>query len=554
MSKYFHGANRRRRTYSSRPPLSLIRGFSQIGNGGEQCNNETVKMITHRIGTCFLKKASNSFHPFFFALASVSSLSPSSPSSSPIAGTRAQIERVTRIINDHPFPDDLIQPILAKHIPLASLSPGFVSDVLGRLFAAHSNGLKALEFFKYSLQSPRFAPSSDSFEKTLHILARMRYFDHAWALMAEMREHHPHLLTLKSMSILLCRIAKFGSYDEILEAFKRMQNEIFRKKFGRDEYNVLLRAFCTEREMKEARSVFQKMHYRFHPDIKTMNILLSGFKEAGDITAMELFYHEMVKRGFEPNSLTYGIRIDGYCKKRNFGEALRIFEEMGRRNCVPALQIFTTLIHGAGVARNKNKARQLFDEIPQIGLTPDTGAYNALISSLIKCRDINGAIEVTNEMEEKGIALDDVTFRTMILGMMKSKEYGITGISEFYQRMKEQDSVPKTRTVVILMKLFCQNGEVNQGLDLWRYMSDKGYCPHSHALELLVTALCSRGRVDEAFECSWKTVERGRCLSEPVYRMLETYLSRSSHSKKLEDLRRKMLRLQQLLPPPAGID
>ncbi|KAG2258808.1 hypothetical protein Bca52824_078102 [Brassica carinata] len=37
--------------------------------------------------------------------------------------TRTEIERITTIINDHPFPNHPIQPTLAKHVPLSSLSP-----------------------------------------------------------------------------------------------------------------------------------------------------------------------------------------------------------------------------------------------------------------------------------------------------------------------------------------------------------------------------------------------------------------------------------------------
>ncbi|KAG7566533.1 Pentatricopeptide repeat [Arabidopsis suecica] len=481
-------------------------------------------------------------------------LAPVLSSSSSLSSTsrnRTEIELITRIINDHPFPNHPIQPIFTKHIPLSSLSPEFVSEVLGRLFAAHSNGLKALEFFKYSLKSSNSSPTSDSFEKTLHILARMRYFDQAWALMAEIRKDYPDLLSFKSMSIILCKIAKFGSYEETLEAFVKMEKEIFRKKFGVDEFNILLRAFCTEREMKEARSIFEKLHSRFKPDVKTMNILLLGFKEAGDITATELFYHEMVKRGFKPNSVTYGIRIDGFCKKRNFGEALRLFEDMDRQDFDITVQILTTLIHGSGVVRNKIKARQLFDEIPKRGLTPDCGAYNALMSSLMKCGDVSDAIKVMKEMEVKGIEPDSVTFHSMFIGMMKAKEFGFNGVCEYYHKMKERCLVPKTPTVVMLMKLFCQNGEVNLGLDLWKYMLEKGYCPHGHALELLTTALCARRRGNDAFECSRQTVERGRCVSEPVYRMLETSLSSNNELKKLEELKGKIQKLHSFLPPPG---
>ncbi|KAE8698571.1 Pentatricopeptide repeat-containing protein [Hibiscus syriacus] len=462
----------------------------------------------------------------------------------------SEIDRITRIINDHPFPEEPLEPTLLRQIPPVSLSPPFVENVLGRLFSAHSNGLKALEFFNYSIHHSQLAPSVDAFEKTLHILTRMRYFDKAWELMMDMKRSHPSLLTLKSMSIMLSKIAKFQSYEDTLEAFKRMETEVFPgKDFGADEFNVMLRAFCSEREMKEARSVFRKMHYRFPTNTKTMNILLLGFKESGDVTAMELFYHEMVRRGFNPNGMTYNIRIDAYCKKGCLGDGLRLLEEMERLHCLPTLETITTLIHGAGVARNIPKARQLFDEIPKRNLHHDTGAYNAMISSLIRSRDINSAIELMEEMDRKQIECDGITYHTMFLGTMKSS--GIEGVCELYDKMTERNFVPKTRTVVMLMKFFCENQHLQQGLHLWDYLVQKGQCPHSHALDLLVTGLCSRRRLREAYRCCKQMLERGRHMSERVYQMMQRNLRQYYETDKLMELDRMISKLQSVLPQSA---
>ncbi|XP_050385659.1 pentatricopeptide repeat-containing protein At3g61360 isoform X2 [Argentina anserina] len=421
--------------------------------------------------------------------------------------TDIDIDRITRIINNHPYPDQPLQPALVQNIPPRFLSTSFVEDVLGHLFGAHSNGLKALEFFNYSLQHSQLCPSSDAFEKTLHILTRMCYFDKAWELMARISSMHPSLLTLKSMSIMLSKIAKFQSYEDVLAAFEKMENDIFvGRKFGIDEFNVLLRAFCTQRQMKEARSLFVKMHSRFSPNTKTMNILLLGFKEAGDITSVELFYHELARRGFAANNITYNIRIDAYCKRGCFADGLRLFEEMERANLSPSLETITTLIHGAGFVRNPIKARQLFDEIHVRNMRPDTGAYNALISSLIRCKDVQSAVALMNDMDEKHIKHDHMTYHTMFSGLMRTS-----------------------------------------GLQLWGYLVEKGYCPHGHALDLLLTALCSHSRVVEAFECSLQMLERGRHMSEASFLTLENFLLQAGEMDKLSKLKQMRQKLHNLL-------
>jgi pentatricopeptide repeat protein len=466
--------------------------------------------------------------------------------------TNIETNAIVRIINDHPFPDQPLQPTLLEYIPPLVLSNKFVENVLGRLFAAHSNGLKALEFFRFYLHHSQVCPSPDAFEKTLHILTRMQYFDKAWEVMEEIQQRHPSLLTLKSMSIMLSKVAKFLSFEDTLEAFQKMENDIFvGRKFGTEEFNVLLRAFCTQRQMKEARSVFLKMHFRFPPNTKTMNILLLGFKESGDVTAVELFYHEMIRRGFKPNSITYNIRIDAYCKKGCFGDGLRLLKEMEQVNCLPTLETITTLIHGAGVVRNTTKARQLFDEIPLRDLHPDTGVYNALLSSFIRSKDVMSAVALMDEMEEKHIEYDSMTYHTMFLGSMRSN--GIEGVCELYHKMAERNFVPQTRTVVMLMKLFCENSRLDLGLNLWNYLVEKGYCPHGHTLDLLVTGLCSRGRVQEAFDCSKQVLERGRHISEAVYHMLQRFLLQAGEVDKLNMLNRMIEKLRDILPTSRGL-
>ncbi|KAL3641129.1 hypothetical protein CASFOL_016097 [Castilleja foliolosa] len=458
--------------------------------------------------------------------------------------TQTEIERIVRIINDHPFPDQPLHPTLRTQIPRSALSTPFVEKILGNLFGAHSNGLKAYEFFKYCLKTDSYTPSPDAFEKTLHILTRMRYFDKSWELIHRIKRAHPSLLTLKSMSIILSRIAKFQSYEETLEAFERMQRDFTWKKFGTNEFNVLLRAFCTQRQMKEARSVFHKMHSQFSPDTKTMNILLLGFKESGNVTSVELFYHEMIRRGFKPNNVTYGIRIDAFCKKGHFGDALRLFQE---ENCTPTLETITTLIHGAGLCKNLTKARELFDEIPQRGFEADIGAYNALLSTFVRSNDLVLAMKLMEEMERKNIEHDNVTYHTMLLGLMKLD--GVDGVYGLYKKMVGKEFVPKTRTVVMLMKFFCENRRVDLGLDLWDYLLRKGYCPHGHALDLVVTGLCACGRVEEAFCCSKQMLERGRIVSERVVMMLERFLVERGEFGKLEELKGLIEKLKKLLPP-----
>ncbi|KAK8682196.1 hypothetical protein V6N13_054590 [Hibiscus sabdariffa] len=89
---------------------------------------------------------------------------------------------------------------------------------------------------------------------------------------------------------MLVKIAKFQSYEDTLEAFKRMKTEVFTgRSFGTDGFNVMLRTFCSKKELKEAKSIFQEIYSRFLTNTETINILLLGFKESGNVTVMGFF-------------------------------------------------------------------------------------------------------------------------------------------------------------------------------------------------------------------------------------------------------------------------
>nr|CAD1827525.1 unnamed protein product [Ananas comosus var. bracteatus] len=445
----------------------------------------------------------------------------------PLAIPAPSVDRLATLIATHP-PALPLRPVLLRVLPASLLSscPALLDSLLSRLLASHSPTPLALALFRYALSLPSsssFSPSPASLSTALLILSRARRFASALSLLRLVARSRPSLLrrSHKPLSLLLSFVAKFRSFDAALRAFALAERAwaLAGAPFGPDHFNALLRAFCARGRVAEARALFRRFHPRFPPDSRTLNTLLLGFKESRNLHALDLFYHDMLLRGFRPDSVTYCIRIDAYCKKGRFSDALELFDEMAtKQNCSPTVETITTLIYGAGIVKNPTAARRLFDEMGQRGLTPDRGAHNALMGAYARVRDLNSALAIMDEMEQKGIGVDD----------------GIRA---------------RTRTVMLLMKVFCENGRPDLGLELWDYLVGKGSCPHRHALDLLLTGLCCRGGVAEAYRCFMQVVERGRAPSERAFRVLEGFLTRAGEMEKVEELGQMMKSLQQPLEP-----
>ena len=59
------------------------------------------------------------------------------------------------------------------------------------------------------------------------------------------------------------------------------------------------------------------------------------------------------------------------------------------------------------------------------------------------------------ELEQKGICLDDVTYNTMLCGFRRVGD--LEGIWKIYSKMTDSGFMPRTRTAMLLMKVFCEN-------------------------------------------------------------------------------------------------
>jgi pentatricopeptide repeat protein len=434
-------------------------------------------------------------------------------------------------------------PLLLALLPVC---PALLTPLLSRLLLSHTPPLPALSLYRRLLALRHFNVPESSLPVLLRLLARSRRHAHlSFPLLESLPSTHPHLLSTPALAALLSTAlsasAPGASFDAAVTCFESAARVWARagRAFGAAELNVLLRAFCARGRVAEARALFHRYCDAYPPDTRTFNTLLLGFKEAGHVHALDLFYHDAVLRGFVADAVSYCIRMDAYCKKGRFLDALELLDEMrSKGDSKPTLQVFTTLIYGAGIVRNAARARALFDEMEKWGVTPDRGAHNALMGVYVRARDLQSAMAVMGDMERKGIGLDDVSYNTMLCGFQRVGD--LEGIWKVYSKMVSSGFMPRTRTTMLLMKVFCENGRPDLGLELWDYLMGRGCVPHQHALDILVTGLCCRGVVAEAYRCFREIIETGMAPTERAFTVLEGFLRRKREHGKVEEIRQMM--------------
>ncbi|KAJ3698728.1 hypothetical protein LUZ61_002433 [Rhynchospora tenuis] len=449
------------------------------------------------------------------------------------------IDQIANRITTHPSSLPL-RPLLHSLVPpsLLSSSPSFLPSLLSRLSLSSSPTSHSLHLFLYSLPTQPSLPLPDlssSLCLTLHSLSRSRHLPTCLHLLSFLSLSRPSLLSPRVLSVLLS--SPKLNFPSTLDLFGRAEKIWARAgiRFGPEEFTSLLRIFYVRGRVVEAHAAYKRLYSKFPFSPRPINTLLLGFKQSGDVDALDTFYHGLVTRGFKPDSVTYGIRMDAYCKNGRFEDALKLFEEMGKReNCEITITTVTTLIHGAGIVKNPRAARKLFDEMAERGLTPDRGAYNALMGAYVEASDMRSAMEVMAEMEMNEIGVNDVSYNMLFCGLNRTND--LEGIWKLYQKMVQTDFIPRTRTIMLLMKTFCKNGRPDLGLEMWDYLVGKGCYPHVHALDWLVTALCCRGAVQEAYRCFKDVTDRGQVPSQRAFRVLESSLTKEKELEKINEI------------------
>ena len=111
-------------------------------------------------------------------------------------------------------------------------------------------------------------------------------------------------------------------------------------------YNILVKAWCDQRNLEEAWHIVGKMRAGgVEPDIVTYNTIASAYANNDETWRAEELIVEIQTR-VRTSERTWGIIIGGYCREGRLEEALRCVRQMKDAGVIPNVVIFNTLLKG----------------------------------------------------------------------------------------------------------------------------------------------------------------------------------------------------------------
>lgn len=396
-------------------------------------------------------------------------------------------------------------------------SSDLVVEVLSRV---RNDWESAFTFFLWAANKPNYAPSLREYHSMISILAKMRKFDTAWALVDEMRggRSGQSLVTPQTLLILIRRYCAVHEVGKAINTF--YAHKLFKFDVGMEEFHNLLSALCRYKNVKDAEHMLFCNENVFPINTKSFNIILNGWcniicspREAKRI------WREMNERGVAHDVVSYSSIISCYSKSSNLHEVLKLFNKMKALDIAPDRKVYNAVIHALAKGRRVKDACNLLKTMEEKGIAPNVVTYNSLIKPLCRAHQVDEAREVFHEMLRRGQSPTIRTYHAFFRILRTGEE--VFGLLE---KMTKMGCHPNNDTCIMLIRKFCRWRQLDNVLKLWSEMSKYGG-PDRSSYIALVHGLFLNGKLEEAYKYN-EEMKVKKFLPEPkLDEMLQTWKS-----------------------------
>ncbi|KAI9015157.1 hypothetical protein BC832DRAFT_589610 [Gaertneriomyces semiglobifer] len=268
------------------------------------------------------------------------------------------------------------------------------------------------------------------------------------------------------------------TYTSLMHAYARQKlgAKVYRlfdamRKSGIDPdvacYNVLVwTAVNVDKCVPKAGQFMRDMiEQKLQPDVVTVNIMLHGLVNAGEIERAAKILADAQIFG---DVVTFTIMINGLMKLGHRGRinATAIFDHMKQGHLpVPDIVAFTVMIQG--YARNRDTlplAYQYFADLLTRGLRPDACVFNSLLTAHARFGDELTAVRLYSDMLNAGIKPTVETF-TILIGMYtrqtrSSSRRSAEKAMHIFEDMLKQNIAPDALAFTAYVKAFVKGGDL----------------------------------------------------------------------------------------------
>uniref|UniRef100_A0A0A9FB51 PROP1-like PPR domain-containing protein n=1 Tax=Arundo donax TaxID=35708 RepID=A0A0A9FB51_ARUDO len=249
-------------------------------------------------------------------------------------------------------------------------------------------------------------------------------------------------------------------------------------------YNILVKAWCDQRNLEEAWSMVVKMRAcGVEPDIITYNTVASAYANNNETWRAEELIMEIQTR-VRTNERTWGIIIGGYCREGRLEEAFRCVRQMKEAGVLPNVVIFNTLLKVFLDANDMATVDNIIGLMEQFGIKPDIVTYSHQLNAFSSLGHMAKCMKVFDKMIEAGIEPDPQVYSILAKGYVRAQQP--EKAEELLMQMSQIGVRPNVITFTTVISGWCSVANMENAMRVYGKMCESGVYPNLRTFETLI--------------------------------------------------------------------
>ncbi|KAJ1284908.1 hypothetical protein BS78_03G241400 [Paspalum vaginatum] len=288
-----------------------------------------------------------------------------------------------------------------------------------------------------------------------------------------------------------------GRVDDVVAVLRAMRREAVTAPASRPDhvtYTTVISALVAAGATARARAVLDEMAAARVPANRvTYNVLLKGYCQQLQMgEARELLEEMVTVAGIQPGVVTYNTLMDGCVLADDSAGALAFFNEMRSRGIAPSTVSYTTLMKAFAVSGQPKVAHKVFEEMerdPRV--TVDRAAWNMLVEAYCRLGQVETAKQVVERMKERGVQPDVATYGSLAKGIAAARKPGEALV--LWNEVKERCLEEADEELLGALADVCVRAAFfKKALEIVACMEEKGIAPNKTRYRKMYIEMHSR--------------------------------------------------------------
>ncbi|KAL6655649.1 hypothetical protein ACP70R_006475 [Stipagrostis hirtigluma subsp. patula] len=283
-------------------------------------------------------------------------------------------------------------------------------------------------------------------------------------------------------------------------------------------YNILVKAWCDQRNLEEAWNIMGKMREcGVEPDIVTYNTIASTYANNDQTWRAEELIVEIQTR-VRTSERTWGIIIGGYCREGRLEEAFRCVQQMKDAGVLPNVVIFNTLLKGFLDANDMAAVENVLGLMEQFGIKPDIVTFSHQLNAFSSFGHMAKCMKVFDKMIEAGIEPDPQVYSILAKGYVRAQQP--EKAEELLLQMSQIGIRPNVITFTTVISGWCSVANMENAMRVYGKMRESGVHPNLRTFETLIWGYSEQKQPWKAEEVLHMMQETGVKPKQSTYNLI----------------------------------